>query len=78
MEENIGSKNANYFTTFFLQLWCWEKCGEEKIMRSCISEKQPSNVCHVKDVAKKLWNSLVILEQLIEKISINKILFCRD
>ena len=54
MEENIGSKNANYFTNFFLQLWCCEDCGEEKTMRTCISEKQPPTVCHVKDVAKKL------------------------
>ena len=54
MKENIGSKNANYFTNFFLQLWCCEECGEEKTMRTCISEKQPPTVCHVKDVAKKL------------------------
>ena len=65
MEENMGGKNANYFTTLFLQLWCCEECGEEKIIRTCISEKQPLKVCHVKDVAKKMWNSLVILEQLI-------------
>ena len=65
MEENIGSKNANYFTTFLLQLWCWEECGEEKIIRTWISEKQPPNVCHNKDVAKKLWNSFLILEQFI-------------
>ena len=54
MKENIGSKNANYFTNFFLQLWCCEECGEEKTMCTCISEKQPPTVCHVKDVAKKL------------------------
>ena len=65
MEQNIGSKNANYFTTFFSQLWCCEECGEEKIIRTCISEKQLPNGCHVKDMAKKLWNSLVIVEQLI-------------
>ena len=65
MEQNIGSKNANYFTTFFLQLWCCEECGEEKTMRTCISEKQLPTVFHVFDMAKKLWNSLVILEQLI-------------
>ena len=67
MEENIGSKNTNYFTTFFffLQLWCWEEYGEEKLMRTCISEKQPCNVCRVKEVAKELRNSWVILEQLI-------------
>ena len=65
MEENIGTENANYFTTFFLQQWCWEECGEEKIIHKCISEKQPPNVCHVKDVANKLWNSFLILEQLI-------------
>ena len=65
MEENIGSKNANYFTTFFSQLWCCEECGEEKIMCTCISEKKPPSICHVFDMTKKLWNSLVILDQLI-------------
>ena len=65
MEENIGSKNVNYFTTFFLQRWCWEECVEERIIRTCISEKQLPNVCHVKDVAKKLWNGFLILEQFI-------------
>ena len=65
MEENMGGKNANYFSTFFLQLRCREECVEERIIRTCISEKQPPNVCPVKDVAKKLWNSFLILEQFV-------------
>ena len=62
MEENIGNNNTNYFTTSFWQLWCWEECGQEKILRTCIDEKEPPNVCHIKDVVKKLWNSFLILE----------------
>ena len=54
MEENVGSKNANYFTTFFYNCDVEKNVVKKKIICTCVSEKQPPNVCHVKLVAKKL------------------------
>ena len=58
MEENKGSTNANYFKTSFLEVWCCGVCGEEKIVHTCVNKKQPLTIYYIKDMAKKLWNSL--------------------
>ena len=62
MEENIGSNNTNYFTTSFLQPWCYGVCGGEKYFVYMCKWKVTHSIYAMLKLCQKLVKEFVPLK----------------